>query len=272
MRDLAPCPGCRRLLRQRDATCPFCFAKRVVAFAAILPFSVACQKAAPAGADSGAAASASATTTTSATAAASDTVPPLPALSASATPSAIASARQAAIGRDAGNADQGVLAALSGDAGALASLFGGDAGLGGINTPGIGAYGGAPSPTLGPGIGPGIGAYGGAPSPGLGGLASGNVTTSMSGAHTTTDDRAVAGRRGLMRACYTKGLIANPDMSGKLKLHVTVGSDGSGAATVTSATGSVAPDVQQCIAASITRGATFEANPHAFDVDVTLSK
>ncbi|CAN5374342.1 hypothetical protein BH09MYX1_BH09MYX1_03650 [soil metagenome] len=256
MRDLVPCNGCKRLHRLRDAACPFCFAVRVIAFAAILPLSVACQKSVPAAAD----AAAESTTTTASAAATSSDVVPLPALSASAsaTPSAIASAQRAAIGRDAGpTAEQQLLAMFSADASAgIGNVFG-DSGLASLQ-PGIAAYGG-----------PGISAYGAAPSPGLGAI-TGNVAVVTSGGHTANDDRIVAMRRPAFRACYTRGLLSNPDMSGKLKLHVTVAADGTASAQVASESGALSSDVKQCITTTMSR-AMFEANAHAFDVEVTAT-
>lgn len=257
MRDLAPCLGCRRLLRHRDAACPFCFTRRVVTFAAILPLSVACQRATVAS-DAGPGASATTVTTASVASvapAASEVVPPLPALSASATPSAVASARQASIGRDGGGNTDAIASALAAQA---ASVFA-DAGLASLGTPGIAAYGS-----------PGIGAYGAAPSPGLGALTAGNVSASLSGAKTTTDERVVAGRRAMMRACYTRGLMSDPTMKGTLKLHVTVGSDGSATAAKAGGAG-LSADTEQCMVASLSR-AQYDANaPHAFDVDVSAT-
>jgi hypothetical protein len=270
MSSLAPCPRCRRLLRSKDAACPFCFAVRTVALAAILPLSVACQRGTTA-TDAGATAEPSATTanaspSTSAATAPSDTVAPLAPLAASATPSAIASVRQAAVGRDGGAADPQLLAVLSSDAG-LGSILG-DAGLATLGTinPGMAAYGGPPGPLL---TAPAIGAYGGPPAPGV---LAGNVSTTMGGAHTPTDDRVVATRRGAMRACYTRGLTVNPVMAGKLKLSVQVGAAGTATAVIPTLTsGNVTPDVQQCIATTL-KAAVYEPSAHAFDVDVTLTK
>lgn len=266
MRDLAPCPRCRRLLRHRDATCPFCFAVRAVAFAAILPLSVACQKATNATQDAAPANTASSTATPTDTAAASaSVVPPLPALSANLTPSAVASVKQAAIGRD-GGADPALLAALSPDAGGLLALLGASPDAGGLTmSPGIGAYGGPP-----PGIGPGIGAYGAAPSPGLGALAAGNVGTSVSSTAVGIDARVVASRRPMLRACYTKGLASNPDMSGKLKLSVVVTASGAATATVASTSGTLSEDVKQCMTRSISVG-VYEPSAHTFDVDINAT-
>lgn len=264
MRDLAPCPRCRRLLRHRDATCPFCFAVRAVAFAAILPLSVACQKATSATQDAAPANTTSSTAAPTETAAASaSVVPPLPALSANLTPSAVASVKQAAIGRD-GGADPALLAALSPDAGGLIALLGGGADSG-LTMTGIGAYGGPP-----PGIGPGIGAYGAAPSPGLGALAAGNVGTSVSSTAVGIDARVVASRRPMLRACYTKGLAANPDMSGKLKLSVVVTASGAATATVASTSGTLSEDVKQCMTRSISVG-VYEPSAHTFDVDINAT-
>lgn len=240
---------------------------RAVALAAILPLSVACQKATTATEDAAPATTTSASTVATDTAAASaSVVPPLPALSANLTPSAVASVKQAAIGRDGGTSDPALLAALSSDAGFLALLGAAPDAGGLVSSPGIGAYGAAPPP----GLGPGIGAYGAAPGPGLGGLLAGNVSTSMSGAHTTGDDRMIATKRPMMRACYTKGLQANPDMSGKLKLSVSVSATGAAKATVVSASGNLGEDVKQCMtrAVDIT---PFEPTAHTFDVEITAT-
>lgn len=267
MRDLAPCPRCRRLLRHRDVTCPFCFAVRVVALAAILPLSVACQRGTTATPDAApvTTTSASTATDTAAVSASASVVPPLTSASASLTPSAIASVKQAAIGRDGGAGDSTLLAALGADAGLLALLSSSDAG-GLVVSPGVGLYGGAPSP----GIGPGIGAYGGAPSPGLGSLGQPNVTASMGGGHLVSDDRIIASRRPMLRACYLQGLTVNPDASGKLKLKVQVAADGKGTATASSTSGNLSDQVKACMT-RVVGLAQYEATAHDFEVDVTAN-
>ncbi len=270
MSALAPCPRCRRLLRAKDAACPFCFAVRTVALAAILPLGIACQRG-TAASDAGATtapSAASATAVASASAAPSDTVAPLAPLVASATPSAIASVKQAAIGRDGGAADPQLLAALSSDGG-FGGIFG-DAGLAVLGTvnPGMAAYGAPPQPGL-TGL-PGIGAYGGPPSPGLTGVGTGNVATSLSGTHTPSDDRAVASRRIAMRACYAKALAEDPTQAGKVKLSVHVAASGTAQVAVAASTG-VSSSLQQCLVGTLKVG-VYDPSDHTFDVDVTLTK
>jgi len=251
MRDLVPCTGCYRLLRHREARCPFCLAVRVVA-AAVLPLSVACHKASTDGADGAASTSASAATSASSVTAEpepSTSAAPLPSLAVSAAPSAsaVASAKLAAIGRDAGAADPGLLAILG------PGVLSGDAGLGLLTSPGIGAYGGPPPPGL----------NGGLPAP--------TIVASAGSGHTDGDPRVVAGHRPQFRACYAKGLAANPDMSGKVKLQVTVAKDGTATSRVASASGNLSAGVQQCMALVMTH-ATFPVDePHVFEIDITAT-
>ena len=224
--------------------------RRVVA-AAVLPLSVACHKASSDGADG----AASASVATAASSAAAEPEPstraaPLPSLAVSTAPSAIAvaSAKLAAIGRDGGAADPGLLALLGQSPGVLT----GDAGLGLLNSPGIGAYGGPPPPGL----------HGGPP-PTI-------VATAGSG-HTDADPRIVAGRRSQFRACYAKGLAANPDMSGKVKLTVIVAKDGTATSRIASASGNLSAEVQQCKAAVMTHAVFPVDEPHLFEVDIAAT-
>lgn len=242
MRDLVSCPKCRRLHRQREASCPFCFFARVVTFAAVLPFAIACHSEAKRDPTPAASTSeVSAVVVPSASVATSAD----PTAVASLTPSAVASVKQAMVGRD-GGVDAAMLAAIPRDAGGGVVL---DPGLA------IPAYG---SPGLSA-----IGAYGGAPSP------QGNVSVTLT-SQQAGDDRVMAGRRAMFRSCYQTGLRADPTMAGKVELAVAVAADGTAGATVKSVSGLSDP-TKQCMVTAVVRAQFEPGAAHSFDATVTAT-
>jgi hypothetical protein len=82
--------------------------------------------------------------------------------------------------------------------------------------------------------------------------------TSVVGATVPDVDRVLAGMRPGFRACYNKGLAADPTMSGKLVLSIKVAANGDIDA-VTKASGSgLSSEVESCMIARAKR-ATFSA-------------
>ncbi|CAN5374383.1 hypothetical protein BH09MYX1_BH09MYX1_03660 [soil metagenome] len=253
MRDLVPCSSCRRLHRLADTSCPFCFAVRIIAFAAVLPLAIACHdpKTDPAPI-------ASASTAPSASVAASTSPSADPSAIAALTPSAVASIKQAVIGRDAG-ADPLLLGSLGIDAGA------GLAGLGLTGISAIGGYGAPPHGTLTPGLG----AYGIPPTGSVAAPFKGQVTLAPGAGAVGGDERALATCRGGVRGCYIAGLATNPAMNGKLTLSLSVNADGKAHATKTGGAG-LSPAAEVCIERR-TELATFEATAHTLEVNLTFT-
>ncbi|HYP97226.1 MAG TPA: VIT domain-containing protein [Polyangiaceae bacterium] len=79
----------------------------------------------------------------------------------------------------------------------------------------------------------------------------------LSGGSIGNATRVVAGMRAGFRACYHRGLVENPDVSGRIQLAVRVGVEGEVAEVTPSVTGDLPPAVISCVVARA-RASQFE--------------
>ncbi len=84
-----------------------------------------------------------------------------------------------------------------------------------------------------------------------------NASAQVSGGTVGNASRVVAGMRAGFRACYNRGLQANPDMSGSVRVTARIGPNGEVLSASAAPSGSISSDVANCIASRV-KSAQFD--------------
>jgi hypothetical protein len=197
-------------------------------------------------------------------------------------PGQMSASQRAALSKELDQLDMATIGALAGQGPATAGVLrGGDVPTGALEQ--MAASGSGVSSSGGSGLNLGPGGGGGKLMPGQtgGGLSAignttastassagaattvkgptGNVSASasVSGGAVNNASKVVAGMRAGFRACYNRGLAANPEMSGSVRVTARIGPNGEVQSANASPSGSISGDVASCIASRV-RSAQFD--------------
>jgi hypothetical protein len=79
------------------------------------------------------------------------------------------------------------------------------------------------------------------------------VSSSVAGGNISNAAKTVAAMRAAFRACYQKGLDANPDAQGSIRLSIKVGPGGEVSSVSATPSGNLPPSVVDCVSARARR-------------------